>query len=56
MAEDRTKVKPAPQVVHYAIQLLRSMEEDERMQVFAEFCTECGANLPTSECTCWRDD
>jgi len=36
------------------IRLLNSISEDSRMDIFAEFCTECGSNNP--RCQCWNDE
>lgn len=36
------------------IKLLDSMNADERMDVFAEYCTYCGDKDPS--CQCWNDE
>lgn len=36
------------------IKLLDSMDADERMDVFAEYCTYCGDKDPS--CQCWNDE
>ena len=36
------------------IKLLDSMDADERMDVFAEYCTYCGDKNP--KCQCWNDE
>jgi Rieske Fe-S protein len=41
------------------IDLLKSMSEDERLQVFNAFCTHCGCVQPASQlrrCQCWNDE
>jgi hypothetical protein len=40
--------------VEQAIDRLAQLTNEERKEVFAAFCTECGANDP--ECDCWNDD
>lgn len=37
-----------------AVKLLKEMTDDERLDLFTEFCRHCGAVDP--ECTCMRDD
>jgi uncharacterized protein YebE (UPF0316 family) len=36
------------------IKLLDSMNADERMDVFVEYCTYCGDKDPS--CQCWNDE
>jgi len=53
-SREQATMPSGPAIVDHVIDLLRSMEEDERMAVFAKFCTHCGANNP--RCQCWNDE
>ena len=41
-------------IVAYAVKLLRSMEEEERLETFSHFCRECCGDNP--QCQCWNDE
>ena len=56
MDHDPAEIADSAFAIAFAINLLRSMSDKARMEVFSMFCKECGADHPTSECFCWRDD
>lgn len=37
-----------------ALTLLRTLEDDQRMAVFYNFCRSCGSENPS--CQCWNDE
>lgn len=37
-----------------AIEMLRSLSEEERLKVLSEFCENCGTY--DSRCRCWDDE
>lgn len=37
-----------------AIHELKGLDKEQRIQVFGEFCTFCGAHC--KRCNCWRDE
>lgn len=47
-------VPPDPSAVDIARACLKVLSEDERVELFEEFCTYCGANDP--KCDCMRDE
>ena len=40
--------------IDLAIDTLKAMNNEKRMQVFGHFCTACGSD--NQNCTCWRDE
>lgn len=36
------------------VDALDALTDDERLKVFAEYCTHCGAKDP--RCQCWNDE
>lgn len=42
------------QVVNKAVYLLRTFGSDLRMEIFSEFCKQCGDADP--RCQCWNDE
>ena len=36
------------------IEALKALSEDERLEVFSQFCHSCGDNNPS--CKCWNDE
>jgi len=60
---NRTEVlcdSPNYNVVHVVysvptlVKMLKDLSEEDRMQVFVNFCTKCGSDNP--RCTCWNDE
>jgi hypothetical protein len=40
--------------IERAIDKLADLTDEERLEVFAAFCTECGCDDP--DCQCWNDE
>lgn len=38
----------------FIIYLLNKLTDEERLEIFDEFCLKCGSNNP--KCQCWNDD
>ena len=51
--QERTEIV-SDSTFEQVIKLLDSMNSDERMDVFAEYCTFCGDKNPI--CQCWNDE
>lgn len=45
---------PEPSAVDIARACLKLLSDEERVDLFGEFCGECGSEDPT--CQCWNDD
>jgi len=52
--QDFVLKKPELRVVKTALELLKEMTDEERLDLFHEFCVHCGGT--SKPCTCWRDD
>lgn len=37
-----------------ALEALRKLQPDQRLEIFADFCTHCGSDNP--RCQCWNDE
>jgi hypothetical protein len=48
-ARDRSESR-----VRTMVEILKSLNEEERMQVFNRFCKHCGSDDPN--CQCWNDE
>ena len=36
------------------VAILKSMTDEERMEIFSNFCKYCGSDNP--KCQCWKDE
>lgn len=47
---------PLKSGVIIATEFLKTLSDEDRLEVFAHFCTHCGTEDERSRCTCMRDD
>jgi len=53
MAADADTPAAADPVVARAVEMLRGMTDDQRLEAMGEFCGHCGTDDP--RCRCWDD-
>lgn len=51
---EKMKNESEIQNVRDLIEVLRKLSDEERREIFSNFCTSCGSENPS--CQCWRDE